>query len=59
MTATPDSAGVITPVLPLRQSPRLVLLSSSHRQFGSLRADTGDAERVPSRERVVAPAKRR
>jgi hypothetical protein len=33
-------------------SPRL-LLSSSHRRPGSIRADTGDAERAPSRERVV------
>ena len=40
-------------------SPRLILLSSSHRRLGSLRADTGDAERAPSRERVVAPTERR
>ena len=39
-------------------SPRL-LLSSSHRRLGSIRADTGDAERAPSRERVVAPTERR
>ena len=35
------------------------MLSSSHRRLGSLRTDTGDAERAPSLERVVAPAKRR
>ena len=29
MTAAPDSAGVITPVLPLRQPPRRLLLASS------------------------------
>ena len=40
-------------------SPRLILPSSSHRRLGSLRAGTGDAERAPSRERVVAPAERR
>ena len=40
-------------------SPRLILLSSSHRRLGSLRADTGDAERAPSRERVVVPTERR
>jgi hypothetical protein len=40
-------------------SPRLILLSSSHRRLGSLRADTGDAERAPSRERIVAPTERR
>ena len=39
-------------------SPRL-LLSASHRRFGSVRADTGDAERAPSRERVVVPTERR
>ena len=39
-------------------SPRL-LLSSSHRRLGSVRADTGDAERAPSRERVVVPTERR
>ena len=39
-------------------SPRL-LLSSSHRRLGSIRSDTGDAERAPSRERVVAPTERR
>ena len=40
-------------------SPRLILLFSSHRRLGSLRADTGDAERAPSRERVDAPTERR
>ena len=40
-------------------SPRLILLSSSHRRLGSLRADTGDAERAPSRERVVLLTERR
>ena len=40
-------------------SPRLVILASLHRQLGSLRADTGDAGRAPSRERVVAPTERR
>ena len=39
-------------------SPRL-LLSSSHRRLGSVRADAGDAERAPSRERVVVPTERR
>ena len=32
-----------------------LLLSASHRRFGSVRADTGNAERAPSRERVVVP----
>ena len=40
-------------------SPCLIILSLSHRRLGSLRADTGDAERAPSRERVVAPTERR
>ena len=35
-------------------SPRL-LSFASHRRFGSVRADTGNAERAPSRERVVVP----
>ena len=35
------------------------LLSSSHRRLGSIRADTGDAERAPSRERLVVPTERR
>ena len=39
-------------------SPRL-LLSASHRRFGSVRAGTGDVERAPSRERVVVPTERR
>ena len=38
-------------------SPRL-LLSASHRRFGSVRAGTGDAERAPSRERVAVPTAR-
>ena len=38
-------------------SPRLS--SSSHRRLGSVRADTGDVERAPSRERVVLPTERR
>ena len=40
-------------------SPRLSCSPASHRRFGSVRADTGDAERAPSRERVVVPTKRR
>ena len=39
-------------------SPRLTLLSSSHCRLGAPRADTGDADRAPSRERVVEPAER-
>ena len=39
-------------------SPRL-LLSLSHRRFGSSRADAGNAERAPSRERAVVPTERR
>ena len=39
-------------------SPRL-LLSSSHRRLGFVRAEVGDAERAPSRERVVVPTERR
>jgi hypothetical protein len=35
-------------------TPRL-LLSASHRRFGSVRADTGDAKRALSRKRVVVP----
>ena len=34
-------------------------ISSSHRRLGSVRADAGDAERAPSRERVVVPTERR
>ena len=34
-------------------------LFALHRRFGSVRADTGDAERAPSRERVVVPTERR
>ena len=30
-----------------------------HRRFGSVRADTGDAERAPSRDRVVVQTERR
>ena len=40
-------------------SPRLILLSSSHCRLGSLRAETGDADRAPSRESVVEPTERR
>ena len=40
-------------------SPRLILLSSSHRRLGSPRAETGDADRAPSRERIVEPTERR
>jgi hypothetical protein len=35
MTATPDPAGVITPVLPLRQPPRRLLLASSTKASAS------------------------
>ena len=36
-----------------------LLLSSSHRRLGSVRADAGGAERAPSRERGIVPAERR
>jgi hypothetical protein len=35
MTATPDPAGVITPVLPLRQPPRRLLLASTTKASAS------------------------
>ena len=49
---------VVCAVVSRVTSPRL-LLSSSHRRLGSVRADAGDAERAPSRERVVVPTERR
>ena len=48
---------VVCAVVSRVTSPRL-LLSSSRRRLGSVRANTGDAERAPSRERVVVPTGR-
>ena len=38
---------------------QLSLLSSYHRRLGSVRAEAGDAERAPGRERVVLLTERR